>query len=703
MYNIKKTIASILCGVLIAGTVSPVLPGGIACATDVASDNEVPQVVEDEVMLDEDGEIPVIAEEDGESTEGNQEIKINYDNLAMYISTDGEAWMEYDETRATRNVMDDDEFYFGVGFYDENGKMVTPRKLRDNDVDFFVRYNIDEDGTDYIHGEQMDSKEDDSDECRSIVINGDAPATARIQGFVTDPEGKVHKIEALVKYVEHGVFMTGKRDFDLEECEGINSNETVYIDMDSTKYILPIEFDGINDNDEKIYAISGEDISYDVEDESILTINSKGRINALKPGKTRVSITYGDSYEIFYIEVADVENIGGITYALDYENMTAAVYAFDPENEKITIPDTIKFRRKNFTVDTILNHVWISSQYLHGTVNIPATITNIEMSEFNQEPNCFEYFNVAADNEVYESYKGAIYDKGLHTLVAFPSKMHGEMYELPEVTENIGEYAFGGDMQYEEITYFKLNNTFVPDTDEILTLKQANFNMIVPNDNMGAKVSFEKYNEQFVGQQYPDLFEIDFNMAVDPVSNVKFTKTGTSTATVTWTKPENDTFLRGYQISAFNSDDDSDCDIESDDADLTSVKLTGLKAGEKYRIAITPKSDSGNKTSVAVFARVEKKFATAPGKVAIKKPVTAKKAITVKWSKKKGTGYQVQIAKDRKFKKSLKTYKVGKAYTSKKISKLKKGTTYYVRVRAYNVNGNTAYGAWSSVKKIKCK
>ena len=44
----------------------------------------------------------------------------------------------------------------------------------------------------------------------------------------------------------------------------------------------------------------------------------------------------------------------------------------------------------------------------------------------------------------------------------------------------------------------------------------------------------------------------------------------------------------------------------------------------------------------------------------------------------------------------------GRKTTSAKISKLKKGKTYYVRIRVCTtVNGKTLYSKWSAVKKIK--
>lgn len=65
-------------------------------------------------------------------------------------------------------------------------------------------------------------------------------------------------------------------------------------------------------------------------------------------------------------------------------------------------------------------------------------------------------------------------------------------------------------------------------------------------------------------------------------------------------------------------------------------------------------------------------------------------------------GYQFQYARNRKFTKGKKTKTT--PYSFIWVKKLKKGATYYVRVRAYNkANGKKLYGKWSKVKKIKLK
>lgn len=97
---------------------------------------------------------------------------------------------------------------------------------------------------------------------------------------------------------------------------------------------------------------------------------------------------------------------------------------------------------------------------------------------------------------------------------------------------------------------------------------------------------------------------------------------------------------------------------------------------------------------------------TAPAKVKIRKLTAGKKKLTVTWKKVAGAkGYRVQIARNRGFTNSLKTYNVS-ANTSKKIfTRLKKKTTYYVRINAFcnDEDGNKLIGKYSTVKKKKTK
>lgn len=84
-----------------------------------------------------------------------------------------------------------------------------------------------------------------------------------------------------------------------------------------------------------------------------------------------------------------------------------------------------------------------------------------------------------------------------------------------------------------------------------------------------------------------------------------------------------------------------------------------------------------------------------------------KKKITVKYKKQTSqtSGYQIQAATDKSFKKNKKTVTVKKnKATSASLTSLKSKKKYYVRVRTYKtVNGKKIYSAWSKVKTVKTK
>lgn len=95
-----------------------------------------------------------------------------------------------------------------------------------------------------------------------------------------------------------------------------------------------------------------------------------------------------------------------------------------------------------------------------------------------------------------------------------------------------------------------------------------------------------------------------------------------------------------------------------------------------------------------------------PAQVAVNKPQAKEKAVVVIWKKVKNvSGYEIQLATDKKFKKNKKKVNIKKPNASKKtIKKLKKNKKYYVRVRSYKiVNGKKVYGKWSKVKSVKTK
>lgn len=127
----------------------------------------------------------------------------------------------------------------------------------------------------------------------------------------------------------------------------------------------------------------------------------------------------------------------------------------------------------------------------------------------------------------------------------------------------------------------------------------------------------------------------------------------------------------------------------------------GWYTDSKFKSKITS-IPMGSKKNYTVYAKWDK--------VSVKKAQTPKlsnvkgKKLIVKYAKTTGVkGYEITYATNSKFTKGKKVITTTK--TSKTFTKLKKGKTYYVRVRAYKVDstGKKVYGKYSSVKKIKIK
>ena len=107
---------------------------------------------------------------------------------------------------------------------------------------------------------------------------------------------------------------------------------------------------------------------------------------------------------------------------------------------------------------------------------------------------------------------------------------------------------------------------------------------------------------------------------------------------------------------------------------------------------------SGNKS---VIAKVSNKKTLPKVNLRVSKHKKGRKLV-VRWNAVKGAkGYQLQYALNKKFKKKKSVQTKKTKYT---IKKLKKKKTYYIRVRAYKMNGKKkVYGKWSTVKAVKRK
>ncbi len=131
---------------------------------------------------------------------------------------------------------------------------------------------------------------------------------------------------------------------------------------------------------------------------------------------------------------------------------------------------------------------------------------------------------------------------------------------------------------------------------------------------------------------------------------------------------------------------------------------SGRKSVGTYKVTVKFKGDLYGGSGAAYFN-------INPKGTSISKVSKAKKAFTVKWKRQSAkmatsriTGYQIRYSTSSKMTgakyKTVKGYK----YTSKKITKLKAKTKYYVQVRTYKtVSGKNYYSSWSGVKSVRTR
>lgn len=180
------------------------------------------------------------------------------------------------------------------------------------------------------------------------------------------------------------------------------------------------------------------------------------------------------------------------------------------------------------------------------------------------------------------------------------------------------------------------------------------------------------------------------------VSKISTTKYTTSIK-ATWSKSPR---ASGYYIQLLNENGSIHTQKYTTG---TTYTFKGLNPCRTYKVRVKPyKTWNGYKKYGSYYTLTT---GTVPNKVIIKAPATGSTHyVTAKWGKRTCDGYQVMLATNSKFTKGTKAYYVSKNISSKKITNLKKGTYYYVKVRAYNeINGKKYCGSWSAYKMIKCK
>lgn len=165
---------------------------------------------------------------------------------------------------------------------------------------------------------------------------------------------------------------------------------------------------------------------------------------------------------------------------------------------------------------------------------------------------------------------------------------------------------------------------------------------------------------------------------------------------LSWTKDKD---AQGYEIYQYKSKKWVKV-ATIKNGSTTSKTINKLQPGTSYKFRIRGYKTEDGETIYTGYKMV--KVMTTPSKVKVTGIWAGKKQVLLKWKKLKASGYEIQCSTSAKFKKNVTKVAVKKSKTTKTVTKLESGKTYYVRIRAYSkVNGVKYYGLWSKVKKIK--
>ncbi|MBR1662846.1 MAG: hypothetical protein IJ696_00775 [Ruminococcus sp.] len=260
---------------------------------------------------------------------------------------------------------------------------------------------------------------------------------------------------------------------------------------------------------------------------------------------------------------------------------------------------------------------------------------------------------------------------------------NADYYEFYNNNEGSVPFDFGS--VYEEyyagkgwiVSFYDEKHKFISSNSYVVGEKNYNASLVsLPKGKVFIKVSSNTYHS---------TVDYYFRLGVKSVKNAKVTAVGNKTYTGKAIKPSPAVKVDGVKLEK-----GTDYTISySDNKQIGTAKITITGKG-RYK---------GSKTVT---------FKIIPKKTKVTSLTSPKvKKLKVKYKKVAGvTGYQIKYSTSKKFtKKTTGTVTVkGAGKLSKTIGKLKKGKTYYVKVRTYKtVKGTKYYSGYTAVKKVKIK
>ena len=401
-----------------------------------------------------------------------------------------------------------------------------------------------------------------------------------------------------------------------------------------------------------------EGLVYGVNNEDVYT-----------PAQNTYKLIAGDTY---YLNLSDASSAASATVST--LTIAKSEYAFDYTsiNEKVTYvwyysTNSTGQKEPNYTTRYLTTGIGAKiTKYLGTatTVAVPAKINGYAVKAVN----------LNANRELAKRITAVAIPEGVETVGEMNDMYALTSISLPSTLKEIDDYAFAHDHALSGRLVLGNNVESVGsqafyDTGYI-SVQVANVNTEIDYQALGYK---EVLNEATPNPRDTTFAAVDGFFVVAPATSLA-------------TKYAADNGFAAY--------DPANCATGNHPYAVTTVKATLFAKGKATYVCPA----CGN---TVVKSLKKKTF-----KISSLKS-TKKNTIVVKTKKQAQIkGYQVQYSTSKKFtKKTTKAVKVAtKKGLKKTVKGLKSGKKYYVRVRAYKMNGKkTVYSAWTAKKSVKVK
>ncbi len=327
------------------------------------------------------------------------------------------------------------------------------------------------------------------------------------------------------------------------------------------------------------------------------------------------------------------------------------------------------------------------------TIKVPASLENLQYGYGNKRLDCKNLQSIEVDpaNEGYASEDGILYNKDKTVLLHYPQAKPGSDFTVPDHVKTVGDYAFSSNSNLKSIT-FPENVTEI-NQQVFLYTKLSKVAVFNASCTFGVYL-FDNDNDDVIIYGHPESTAKDLARR----SNKTFKPLSELSGDPEDPKPE-DPKPEDPKPEDPKPEDPKPEDPKPEDPKPDNPKPEDPKPDNSKPNNPKPQNPSVTKPSVTNPTVTEKP--KKPGTCKVKSLRSKKKKATLKWGKVKNA-YRYEVRYSTKKNANGKKYKTSK--TSFTTPKLKKGKTYYFKVRACSKKGQkTAWGNWSKVKKVKIK